>query len=209
MISIDGFVLAGGSSSRMGSDKSMLLLGGRTLVERAANTLTYLSANVFIVGNVDGRLVSRKVFTDVVSTTARGSIVGLYSALHYSRAEWTAVLACDLPFVTPELLSYLNEQISSETDNDFGAMLPAQPDGRLQPLCGFYRTQHCINTIKEMLDQGKWRLQGIAEALNARVVQFAEIAHLPASGHFFDNLNTEDDYLAAIATENMLAGRND
>src|SRR5436190_7933001 len=139
MITIEGFVLVGGRSSRMGRDKASLRIGGKTLVERAATTLSQVSTRVAVVGDVVATTVSWKVVPDVPSgTIARGSIVGLYSALYHSKADWSAILACDLPFASSELFLYLISQIPT-TDDNVGALLLEQPDGRLQPLCGLYR----------------------------------------------------------------------
>jgi len=208
MISIEGFVLAGGQSSRMGRDKASLQLGGQSLVERSAKTLSKVTTHVTVVGDLDDRTVSWKVVPDIHSgTKARGSIVGLYSALYYSTTDWSAILACDLPFANAELFSYLISHIPhtcSATESNIGALLLEQPDGRIQPLCGLYHRKRCIEPIKEMLSQGKWRLQDLPDVINARLIRFAEISHLPASGHIFDNLNTYDEYLASLATENKL-----
>lgn len=208
MISIEGFVLAGGQSSRMGRDKASLQLGGQSLVERSAKTLSRVVTRVTVVGDLDDRTDSRSVVPDIHSgTKARGSIVGLYSALYHSTTDWSAVLACDLPFANPELFSYLISHIPhgcSVTESNIGALLLEQPDGRVQPLCGLYRRERCLAPLKEMLDQGKWRLQDLPNVINAKLIRFADISHLPVSDHFFDNLNTPDEYLAALATENGL-----
>ena len=82
-------------------------------------------------------------------TIARGSIVGLYSALYHSKADWSAILACDLPFASSELFLYLISQIPT-TDDNVGALLLEQPDGRLQPLCGLYRPARCLSPLEIM-----------------------------------------------------------
>jgi molybdopterin-guanine dinucleotide biosynthesis protein A len=64
-----------------------------------------------------------------------GAWSGLHAAVAYSRSEWALVLACDYPFVTSDLLTLLAGFASKECD----AVVPVQPDGRLQPLCALYR----------------------------------------------------------------------
>lgn len=205
MISIEGFVLAGGRSSRMGRDKASLQIGGETLVERAVNTLSKILPRVSVVGDLGNTTASFNVLPDVsCGLKARGSIVGLYSALYHSTTEWSAILACDLPFANAELFSYLIAQIPT-ADNATAVFLPEQPEGRLQPLCGLYRRDRCLAPLRDMLDQNKWRLQDLPEVINARVIRFDEISHLATSGHFFDNINTHEEYLKALAAESLMA----
>jgi molybdopterin-guanine dinucleotide biosynthesis protein A len=119
MDSCEGFILAGGLSSRMGKDKSRLELGGRTFVERVAEALAAVTSKVSIVGanpqsdtetfklpaHVLGDVCSLPLVSDVFEKW--GALGGLHGALAASRAEWTAVVACDLPFVTADLFRRL------------------------------------------------------------------------------------------------------
>src|SRR5512141_2200902 len=139
MIEVEGYVLAGGLSRRMGSSKAHLKLGGRTLVERAVATLLVVAEKVFVVGDVEIEGARIETIPDEpLKANSRGAIVGLYSALRHAKAEWAGVLACDLPFVTPDLIVRL--AAIAEMSGDAACVVPVQPDGRSQPLCGLYRT---------------------------------------------------------------------
>src|SRR3954470_539334 len=106
LMSIEGFILAGGASSRMGEDKSLLRLGGRTFVESAADALRSVSTHVSIVSS---RHEAEPHWLPLVRDlrAGMGALGGLHAALVSCRAEWAAVLACDLPFVTGELFKHL------------------------------------------------------------------------------------------------------
>ncbi|MEP6847233.1 MAG: molybdenum cofactor guanylyltransferase [Acidobacteriota bacterium] len=197
---IEGFILAGGNSSRMGRDKSVLIINGRTLIEHAAEALASVADPVYIVGNIDAAKTSLPIVLDVkAATETRGSIVGLYTAAVKAKTKWMAILACDLPVVGTDLLRILSELIPAENDNACRAILPEQPNGLLQPLCGFYAVGETRKAIEQMLANGNWRLRNLAAMLNVRIVDFAELAHLPNSQDFFLNVNTPDDYEAARA----------
>lgn len=197
MRKIDGFILAGGESKRMGSPKAELRLGGLSMIERSGQALQSISDHIFVVGSSSGDHTFETLADDFDPYTPqrRAAIIGLYTALKNCRAPYAAVLACDLPFVTSRLFERLVEILISFADA--GAVVPVQPDGRLQPLCAVYRPDACLTTIRAALDSDDWRLQETVASLNIRTVKFAEIADLDSSENFFFNLNTPADFDAA------------
>lgn len=200
---IGGFVLAGGASSRIGRPKHALLLGGRTLAERAVSTMSALTGErVTVVGNdIDGGIgdARLKVVPDdtrglAVSTDERRApIFGLYTALSVANTDWVAVLAVDLPFVSGALLSRLASMRSDETD----AIVPVQPDGRLQPLCAMYRRDVFLDAARIAIETGELSLHKLIGRVRVRRVEPVEFADLPDSENFFFNVNTPADLEAA------------
>ena len=73
---------------------------------------------------------------------------GLHAALAYAQSEWLLAIACDYPFLTSELIIKLSSKIS----DDFDAVVPRQSDGRLQPLCAFYRVKLCLKFVEKTLE---------------------------------------------------------
>ena len=196
---MEGFVLAGGASRRMGRDKSTLVIGGRTLIEIAAMALSGVADPIRVVGNLAAGQTSLPIIPDEeIGGGARGAIVGLYTAAKYAGTEWIAVLACDLPFVSSELLVRMSTAIAKVGKETVAALLPEQPDGRIQPLCGFYRAAATRLGIEELLSEDNWRLQRLAERLDTHIVPFTDIADLPGSERFFMNLNSPEDHQAAL-----------
>jgi molybdopterin-guanine dinucleotide biosynthesis protein A len=196
MSGVEGFILAGGASRRMGVPKADLHLGGMSLAERSTRTLGAVCDKIFIVGY--GGAGNIEVLKDVHPPNVgnhRASLVGLYSALVNCRAPLAAVLACDLPFVSDELFGRLKE-IALDDPNS-AAVVPVQPDGRLQPLCAIYRAGVCLPTIRAALDSGDWRLQETVGRLKIQKVDFLEIAGLAGAKNFFFNVNTPADYETA------------
>lgn len=200
---IDGFVLIGGSSSRMGRDKSQLVIGGQKLFERAAIVLSEFGCgNISLVGVQSGYLASI-TGPDISSIPdlyiadndlPRAPIIGLYTALTKAMTPWIAVLACDLPFTTVDLMTKLAEFCSNEID----AVVPIQPDARTQPLCALYRRERCLPVAEEMLKTGDLKLQRFLSLVTTRYVEFDEVAGLDGSAHFFLNINKPEDYESAL-----------
>ncbi|HEX8174746.1 MAG TPA: molybdenum cofactor guanylyltransferase [Pyrinomonadaceae bacterium] len=188
---IEGFILVGGASSRMGRDKARLTLRGVSFVERIAGALGRVAGRVNLVGakNVDSSLKMGNV-PDVYA--GWGALGGLHAALAACRAEWAAVVACDLPFVTGELFERL-----ASLSQDSEAVVPVQRDGRLQPLCALYRTAACREIARRMIEEGERRPRALARAARTRFVGWEELADLTGAQLFFENVNTPEDYAGA------------
>lgn len=195
MSEIEGFILAGGASSRMGRDKALLELGGEPFVERIAQSLAHIAGGVSIVG--DGRANEDwrwPVVPDVYSKW--GALGGLHAALSACRAEWAAVVACDLPLVSAELLARLAARRQT-----FDAVVPVQADGRVQPLCALYRRAPCVAVAHRLIESGERRPRALLELVRTRRVAFAEIADISGANGFFINVNTPEDL--ALAQKNL------
>ncbi|MCA1593355.1 MAG: molybdenum cofactor guanylyltransferase [Acidobacteria bacterium] len=107
---IEGFILTGGASSRMGTDKAHLRLGDQTFVEKIRDALAELMGQVSVVSSKpDAAACGLPVVPDVYP--GRGAMSGLHSALAHARAPWAAVVSCDLPFVTGELFRQLASRL--------------------------------------------------------------------------------------------------
>jgi molybdopterin-guanine dinucleotide biosynthesis protein A len=193
MLDTEGFILAGGLSSRMGEDKSHLKLGGRTFVRIAADALASVSGSVSVVGSREGvESHGLTVVRDVHE--GLGAMGGLHAALVACGAPWAAVVSCDLPFVTAELFGRLASLRSGEVD----AVAPLQDDGRPQPLCALYAPARCLETAERLIRAGELRPRALLRAVRTRWVHFEELEELDGSRHFFDNVNTQADYERAV-----------
>ena len=189
----EGFILAGGASSRMGEDKSRLELGGRTFVESAAEALRAVATRVSVVSSrPDAESHGLTVVPDL--RAGLGALGGLHAALKSCRAEWAAVVACDLPFVTCELLA----RLASVRSGGLDAVAPLQEDGRVQPLCAFYRARACAERVDELIRTDELRPRVLLSRVRSRLVAFEELRGLEGSRRFFLNVNTREDYARAM-----------
>ena len=186
---IEAFILAGGASRRMGTDKSQLLIDRQTFTDRIAETLLGLTNSVSIVGRVSHATLP--TVPDVYPQW--GALGGLHAALAACRREWAIIVACDLPFITPELFTLLAKM---RLDHD--AVVPIQPDGRPQPLSALYRVDPCLQRATDLIEVGKRRPLDLLEAVNTRWVEFDQLRNLTQAESFFVNINTPEDYDEAI-----------
>jgi molybdopterin-guanine dinucleotide biosynthesis protein A len=96
---ITGIVLAGGRSSRMGEDKSLMKLNGKALVEYSINALRPLCDKVIISSNIAAYdFTGCEVWPDELPDQA--PIIGIYSCLKRSETELNVILSCDIPLMS-------------------------------------------------------------------------------------------------------------
>jgi molybdenum cofactor guanylyltransferase len=194
---LEAFVLIGGKSSRFGSDKALAEIGGVTLAERAANTISLALSpkNIYLVAADENQFPAKGLPKNLPviydQYKDRGPFGGLNAALSKTEAEWIFVLACDYPHVSIDLLKLLADR----TDGIYDAIVPIQPDGRVQPLCAFYRAQTCRKAVEEILRTGVKLppLRTVLEKIRTRYVQFDELKTLAGARDLFLNLNSPED----------------
>lgn len=194
---IDGFILTGGRSSRMGADKSVLRFGDSTILELIAKALAPATREVFTIGGLGGGGFTH--FADLMDNDPNGeprpksSMAGLLSALHYARTKWIFVVACDMPFVATALFDLM----ASKRTDEFGAVVPISAEGVPQPMCALYNVAACIGECEAAVRNGELSNKKLLKRVNSFELLFEDMSYLVGSELFFTNVNTPDEYLAA------------
>jgi molybdopterin-guanine dinucleotide biosynthesis protein A len=196
MDNIEAFILIGGRSSRLGTDKAFVELGGSTLAERAVENVRrgLSSERITMVAGSSTQFAIQAIATDVPFIfdlyEGRGPLGGIHAALAYARAPWIFVLACDYPFIPPELIAEMAGKVSDE----FGAVVPRQSDARLQPLCAFYNVGQSHPLFEQILESGRVSppMHEIIMGLNPLIIGFDSYVRDP-----FMNINDAVDLESA------------
>lgn len=189
MFDVEGFILVGGASRRMGQDKAQLLLGSQTVLEHVAQELAAATSSVTLVGAQQAyQSLSLPKVADVHEKW--GALGGIHAALSAGRSDWILVVACDLPFITRELFARLHTRISQSVD----AVVPVQPDGLLQPICALYRPETCLPQVEKLIGAGERTPRALLMAVRTEYVLFRELGDLPGAENFFLNVNTPEDF---------------
>ena len=192
MLDVESFILVGGASSRMGTDKSRLLFANQTAVERVSRELASIGSSISLVGSRNESAPSGlKRVSDVHPRW--GALGGIHAALNAGEKQWAMIVACDLPFVTRLLFSNLI-RTCVDHKKSIDAVVPIQSDGRPQPLCALYRRETCLKEAERLIAAGEHTPRALLASVRTRWVQFDEIAGLPNAEHFFLNVNTPADY---------------
>jgi molybdenum cofactor guanylyltransferase len=140
-----GFVLAGGRSSRMGRDKALLPLDGRTLVEHVAAMVQRAAGNVTIIAPMDRyESLGYRVIADRIAN--QGPLGGVYTALSATNATWNLIVACDMPGLTIDFLEDLFRAAEASADD---CVIPQTAAG-LDPLCAVYHRRCAAAAISSI-----------------------------------------------------------
>ena len=186
-----GFLLAGGRSSRMGTDKALLDFGGITLIERALTVLRAACPAVTIVCE-DARFSAyATVVEDVYSGC--GPLAGIHAALLHSSAELNLVLAVDMPYVSESLLRFL---FATAEQSDAVVTVPHTGRG-FQPLCAVYRRPFAA-AAEQALRAGQNKVDALFSKISTRMVEASELEAAGFSDRVFVNLNTPADLRAIL-----------
>ena len=197
MSDIEGFVLNGGKSSRMGSAKGTLKIGEKTLVERAAEALNSVCERVCVVGGED--FDSIEVLPDIPwhGSDQKASIFGLRSALLHCSTKFAAVLACDMPFVTSDVILRLTADCHLLEAGNVDVIIPSDENGWLQPLCAIYEADRCRRAIDVYLESGELQVRGFVNELRTYVVDASSFEEMKHAGFVFMNLNLPEEMVEA------------
>jgi len=189
---VEGFILVGGQSSRMGVDKSQLLFGAHARVEHIAVALGALTPRVRLVGARSQE--NSAALKNVPDTFERwGALGGIHAALTACESEWAAIAACDLPLVTAGLFLRL-WQLALHEESRFEAIVPIQPDERPQPLCAIYRRESCLAAATQLIAENEHKPRSLLAKVRTRWVKFGALSDLRGAQDFFLNVNTPSDY---------------
>jgi molybdenum cofactor guanylyltransferase len=188
-----GIILAGGSSSRMGKNKALLPLPGNhavTFIEHLASLLVACCVETLIVAR-DLDHAPGYAFPDVRVTFDRtpdiGPLMGLYSGLSAINTARALVIAVDLPFVQPALLSFLlSEPLTADT-----LLVPLVHDVPQVMLALYPRS--LVALVKEQLERGRRDLRCLLEVAPVQFVEEARLREVDPQLRSFVNINTPDE----------------
>ncbi len=149
---ITGIILAGGKSSRMGTDKGFLKLNKKTFTQYSIDALQPLVSEILIVSdNPDYDTFGYKRIHDI--TKNAGPVAGIYSGLEASKTEYNLILSCDIPLITSSILKNLIEAV-----DDTSEIIQIESNGKSMPLIALYKKQ-CKDTFSNLLKTDERRLR--------------------------------------------------
>ncbi len=182
--SLAAIILAGGRSSRMGTDKGLMLFHERPLVTHVIEVLRSIDIQKILIITQHGAYeqFGYPCYPDLVQD--KGPLGGIYAGLIHSAEEKNLVLACDMPFLTKELLSGIIHAIGHED------ALIAEHKGKAEPLCSVYSST-CIPHFRTMLDNDQLKITDALQGMNTRSINFDDQPWF--KGNEFSNLNTPDE----------------
>jgi molybdopterin-guanine dinucleotide biosynthesis protein A len=199
-ISVSAFVLAGGKSSRMGTDKALLQFGGQALIVHALALAKSVTNDVKIIGGPEKFASFGNVVPDKYAE--RGPLGGIHAALLSSATDCNLILGVDLPFVQPRFLSFL----VSEAETSGAVVTLSSTGGYLQTLCAVYRKDF-LKLAEAALAGGRNKIDALLPGISVRVINEQELTAAGFSSSMFRNLNTPEEW--EFARNEFESGRLD
>jgi molybdopterin-guanine dinucleotide biosynthesis protein A len=192
-LDVSCIVLAGGKSTRLGRNKVVERLGDQSLIERVVSRLSVFKSEIIIVTAKKSSLPELpnypelKIIKDIYPD--KGSLGGIYSGLVISTTFHNLVVACDMPFLNLDLISYM-----VGLSEGYDVVIPKTDNDILEPLHALY-SRSCISSMQFLIEQNRLSILELFPMVRVKYIQREEIDKLDPGHLSFFNINTESDLL--------------
>ena len=201
---ITGIILSGGKSARMGTNKSFLRFGDKTIIENIIDLMHSLFPNVLLITNEPDlyRNFDVEIHEDIYRF--QGPLAGIHSGLTHSRTLMNFVISCDIPLITADVINFIINYYSSSP------IIISKADSYIQQLCGVYNKE-CMFEIENIFRENnevelrdpdqkkrKCRVLSLVERLNGTVIDI-EREFVNYRADTFLNLNNPEDYQKVLS----------
>lgn len=182
-------ILAGGKSSRLGRNKALQIVGGKSLIQWMVDRLSTLSTEI-IIATAHGEAIpcssSVKMETVADAYSGKGPLAGIHSGLIASSRARAIVVGCDTPFLSVALLEYM-----TQTSPTVDVVVPRIKE-KVEPLCAVY-SKNCVDPIQELLKQSELRIIELFAMVKVRYIEEDEIDNFDPEHLSFFNINSQAD----------------
>lgn len=188
-------IQAGGESRRMGQNKALMPFLGQPMIQRVVERLGGLGDEMLVTTNQPEafQFLGLPLVADVLPGI--GALGGLYTALLAAHAPRVLVVACDMPFVSPQLARLELDVLAAE---GWDVVIPTTLEG-LEPLHTVYRRETCIPAIERALQEQKRRMISWFGDVRVRELSLEEVRVVEPELRAFMNVNTPEELAAAEA----------
>ncbi len=191
--SVTAFILAGGTSKRLGQDKALLQYHGKRFIDIVIESAADVCSAVYIVGRVYSHPRLSGCYHDEI--TGIGPMGGIYTALKHTDTDMNFFVGIDYPFIDTNIIRYLLMMVF-DTHTNCDGLVPVMPDGA-HPLFAFYR-KTCLQSTEKCISDKTYRLRCIAGSSRIYYPRISpQIKALPFSSFQknFININHYSDYM--------------
>ena len=187
-------ILAGGNSLRIGADKGLLPVNGKTMIEHIVVEQLAPNFSQLLIGSNDSRKYSFLGY-DVIpdEQPGEGPLMGILSCLEHSKNELNFITACDIPDINMNVVRKMLLEIG-----DYDIIIPMFSDGLIEPLFGVYR-RGVVNAVREIIyNSEERRVRALYGQVKTKYLKFDKF-------DWYKNINTKnnyDDYLKSLHFKN-------
>ncbi len=186
----------------MGQDKALMPFLGSPLIQRQVRQIEPTGASILVITNRPEAyaFLGLPLVSDILPDI--GPLGGLYTALSTASTPIVTVVACDMPFLSAELLTAQGELLLKE---NVDVVIPRTEAG-LEPLHATYRRETCLPAVSAALEAGKRRMISWFPAVRVREMPLEELERYDPHQRVFININQPEDYQAAEALARQIEG---
>ncbi len=199
LANVTSALIAGGKSKRFGSPKELAGYDGRRLIDYAIDIAQSISENTIIISNTIDISAYPKipVYDDLIADC--GPLGGIYTALHYSKDKYVAVLPVDMPLLNLKIYRTLYPSLNDEKPVVACSHKGIEPLVSIWPIATLFK-------LKIQIDKKDFRLYHLLKELNAAEINFASLPDY--KHHWFENINYKKDIKLLENESNFKGKRN-
>lgn len=171
-------ILCGGKSSRMQSEKGLVLYQNKPFIEHIIEAVFPISSNIQLITNTnDYDYLGYRKIKDIIAD--KGPLGGIYTALVHSETEMNLILSCDIPLISTEILMELIEKHDANFD-----VSVFEDTNRIHPLIGIY-SKRILPVLKKAIDGTDLKMMRFISTVNHQLIPIPN-----AKRDFFKNINS-------------------
>jgi len=190
-------ILAGGKSSRFGTDKTLLKINDELIIESIINKCKTLFSEIIVVSNQLNKfgIPGAREVSDIYP--GYGPLGGIHAGLSQADGQVCFVSACDMPLFYLPLVEY----ILSEADG-FDIVVTKESNGHLQPLFAVYK-KSLLPKVEKLLLENKSCILNLFDIANVRYINELDWKkRIRENEDVFYNINYIEDYECFISGSN-------
>ncbi len=183
MENISAYILAGGKSSRMGSDKGMLLLNETVFIEHIVKALQKANIQKITIVSANSKydFLSCNRIEDIYPD--KGPVGGIFTALSHSQTEQNIILSVDVPLISAEIITWMISNISNDR-----LITQIKVADKMSPLIAVYNRK-AVKVFEEHLKKEQLKLRMVVEAIPHKTIEVPD-----KWCALLQNINTKEDY---------------
>jgi molybdenum cofactor guanylyltransferase len=157
-------ILCGGKSSRMESEKGLVLWRNKAFIEHIIEAVLPITNNIQLITNTqEYNHLSYPKVNDIIAE--KGPLGGIYSALESTKTELNLILSCDIPLISTEILLELIQKHNLKTDISILA-----DELKIHPLIGVYN-RSILTIIKQSIEENDLKMMHLLEKVNHQIIK--------------------------------------
>ncbi|SHM35624.1 molybdenum cofactor guanylyltransferase [Flavobacterium chilense] len=175
------FILCGGESSRMQSEKGLVLFQHKPFIEHIIQAILPITDQIkLITTSREYDYLPYPKIPDII--TDKGPLGGIYTALTNTETEFNLILSCDIPLISTELLLELISKHNQEAEITVFAS-----ETRMHPLIGIY-SKNVLPVIKKAIDNDDLKMMNLLATIPHQIIKIEE-----SESFHLNNINSADE----------------